>query len=54
LLDEGKVKPLVLAAVPEPEAGGVYTERQLRQIRVNNRRVDRYLTQIIGTPPKLD
>jgi hypothetical protein len=58
LLAEGKVQPLVLTSVPAPDPEGnpdrMYSERALRQLRINNWRLDRYYTRILQTPPKLD
>ena len=58
MLAEGKVEPLVLTAVPQPDPegnpNGMYSERALRQLRINNWRLDRYYTRILQTPPKLD
>lgn len=58
LLAEGKVAPLVLTAVPPPDPEGnpnqMYSDQALRQLRINNWRLDRYYTRILQTPPKLD
>lgn len=58
LLAEGKVEPLVLKWDTPPDAEGMpnrmLTERELRQSRINNWRLDKYYTRILRTPPKLE
>lgn len=58
LLAEGKVEPLVLTTVPPPDPEGnpnlMYSERALRQLRINNWRLDKYYTRILRTPSKLE
>lgn len=58
LLAEGKVEPLVLKWDTLRDAEGMpnrmLTERELRQSRINNWRLDKYYTRILRTPPKLE
>ena len=58
LLAEGKVEPLVLVSATPPELeddqNRMYTERELRQSRINCWRTDRYMMRILRTPPKLE
>ncbi len=58
LLAEGKVEPLVLRGDTPPGQedmpNRMLSERELRQSRIYNWRLDRYYTRILQTPPKLD